>query len=149
MANRLHNIAKKWLWELAWNNGTSSNNPGATIMATLLTDSSPEPDADDDTLDDLTEHPNDGTDFDRQSLTMNSATFTVGAVDNANDRVTMTIANIVFTAAGSGIVGATYLALITADSPGAELIATFDLGGAVNVSSGQTLTLSNGRIRLT
>jgi hypothetical protein len=91
------------------------------------------------------------------SLTPNATDFDVLAEDDVNDRATLQIKDLVWTASGGPIpssgLGALYMCLTndidTAASGNREIINFYSLGSARTVSDGQTLTIQNAEMRFT
>lgn len=127
-------------------------NPTA-LYAALVTDT---PDADDNTFADLTEiAAGNGYTAGGMSLTPGATDFDVIAEDDANDRATLQIKDLVWTASGGPIPssgsGALYLIITDNNATQAdrEILAFFSLGSARTVSDGQSLTIQNAEFRAT
>ena len=114
------------------------------------------PDADDNTMSDLTEvAAGNGYTSGGISLSRNATDFDVLTEDDANDKALVQVKDIVWTASGGTLpsdgVGATY-AVITDDNAtvlSRDVYHYGSLGGARVVSSGQTLTIQNFELDLT
>lgn len=125
-----------------------------TFYLALLT-SATTPDADDNTMADVTEIAA-GTGYTTggAAVARSAVGFDVWTEDDANDRAFVQLADVVFTASGGSIPnsgsGARW-AVLTDDNgtvASRELYAWFDLGSDRSVSDGQTLTLQNAELRL-
>ena len=113
------------------------------------------PDADTNTLSDLTEiAAGNGYTAGGYSLTPGSTDFDVHTEDDANDRGRVQIKDVVWTAAGGAIPasgdGARYAVLLDDNATPAdrEVLAYWDLAADRSISDGQTLTLQNCEIRV-
>ena len=127
-------------------------NAGApTNFYVALVTSAAAPDADTNTMSDLTEiTAGNGYTSGGYSLTRNSTDFDTLTEDDTNDRGLIQIKDVVWTASGGSISGARYAVLTddnTTDSA-REVYAYWDLSSNRTVSDGQTLTLQNLELRI-
>ena len=101
------------------------------------------PDADDNTMADVTEITEVGKEYE---LDLDSAHFDALTEDDGNDKATIQIENCTF---AGPVTAATFAVLADGNSSTAdEIYAYWSLGGAKSVSSGQTLTLVDLEIDL-
>lgn len=129
------------------------SNPTAYYMA--LVTATPAPDADDNTLSDLTEiAPGNGYTSGGVSLTPGAVDFDVWTEDDGNERALVQIRDVVWTASGGTVPasgGDARYAVLTDDNAtvgSREVYHFWDLGSALQALDGQSLTVRDAEIQI-
>ncbi len=145
------NRGKKLILDDFFRNQTEFTNYYVALVTSAVA-----PDADTNTLGQLTEIANgNGYTTGGYSLSRNSTDFDTLTENDTNDRGELQIKDVVWTASGGNLPGsgsgARYAVLVTDEATVAnrQVIAFWDLTSDRTVSSGQTLTLQNLELRLT
>mgnify|MGYP000096323348 CR=1 FL=1 len=122
-----------------------------TSLYAVLCTSATSPTQDTNTLSQLTQISGNGYTTNGTQLTLNTTNFTSPTEDDSADTGELTIIDMVWTASGGTLGAARWMVLTDDDGTAAdrEIWAYYDLGSDVSVSSGQTLTLTGYKLKLT